>query len=73
MLVLTSGAHRVDTEKVATLVGTATLHRANPDFVRAATGQAIAGALAGQTSVDEALQFAQQNAVQAMTQAGYIK
>jgi len=37
------------------------------------TGQAIAGALAGQTSVDEALQTAQDNAVEVMTQSGYIK
>ncbi|WP_313665001.1 sugar ABC transporter substrate-binding protein [Shinella sp.] len=37
------------------------------------TGQAIAGALAGQTSVDDALQSAQDNAVEAMTQAGYIQ
>jgi prolyl-tRNA editing enzyme YbaK/EbsC (Cys-tRNA(Pro) deacylase) len=43
VLVLTSGAHRVDTEKVAALLGTAALYRANPDFVRAATGQAIGG------------------------------
>lgn len=38
-----------------------------------ATGQAIAGALAGQSSVDDALQSAQDNAVEAMTQAGYIQ
>jgi len=37
------------------------------------TGQNIAGALAGQTSVDDALQQSQDNAVEAMTQAGYIK
>ncbi|PDT46661.1 sugar ABC transporter substrate-binding protein [Sinorhizobium fredii] len=37
------------------------------------TGQAIAGALAGQSSVDDALQSAQDNAVEAMTQAGYIQ
>ena len=37
------------------------------------TGQAIAGALAGQTTVDQALQTAQDSAVQAMTEAGYIK
>jgi sorbitol/mannitol transport system substrate-binding protein len=37
------------------------------------TGQAIAGALAGQTSVDEALQSSQDNAVEVMTQAGYIQ
>jgi prolyl-tRNA editing enzyme YbaK/EbsC (Cys-tRNA(Pro) deacylase) len=43
LLVLTSGAHRVDTAKVAALVGTAELKRASPEFVRAATGQAIGG------------------------------
>ncbi len=37
------------------------------------TGQAIAGALAGQTSIDDALQSAQDNAVEVMTQAGYIQ
>jgi ABC-type glycerol-3-phosphate transport system substrate-binding protein len=37
------------------------------------TGQAIAGALAGQTTVDQALASAQAAAVQAMQQAGYIK
>jgi prolyl-tRNA editing enzyme YbaK/EbsC (Cys-tRNA(Pro) deacylase) len=43
LLVLTSGAHRVDTAKVAALVGTASLTRAAADFVRAATGQPIGG------------------------------
>jgi prolyl-tRNA editing enzyme YbaK/EbsC (Cys-tRNA(Pro) deacylase) len=43
LLVLTSGAHRVDTAKVAALVGTARVRRASPDFVRAATGQPIGG------------------------------
>lgn len=43
LLVLTSGAHRVDTARVAALVGTATLRRAKPDFVLAATGQHIGG------------------------------
>jgi prolyl-tRNA editing enzyme YbaK/EbsC (Cys-tRNA(Pro) deacylase) len=43
LLVLTSGAHRVDTEKVAALVGAHRLRRASPDFVRAATGQVIGG------------------------------
>jgi len=41
--VLTSGAHRVDVEKVAAAVGTASLKRATPDFVRQATGQPIGG------------------------------
>jgi prolyl-tRNA editing enzyme YbaK/EbsC (Cys-tRNA(Pro) deacylase) len=43
VLILTSGAHRVDTTRVAELVGTAALHRAAPDFVREHTGQAIGG------------------------------
>jgi prolyl-tRNA editing enzyme YbaK/EbsC (Cys-tRNA(Pro) deacylase) len=43
LLVLTSGAHRVDTAKVAALVGTAELRRATPEFVHAATGQRIGG------------------------------
>ncbi|HYH30733.1 MAG TPA: YbaK/EbsC family protein [Pseudonocardia sp.] len=43
LLVLTSGAHRVDTGKVAALVGAQRVRRASPDFVRAATGQAIGG------------------------------
>jgi prolyl-tRNA editing enzyme YbaK/EbsC (Cys-tRNA(Pro) deacylase) len=43
LLVLTSGAHRVDTGKVAALVGADRVRRATPDFVRAATGQTIGG------------------------------
>jgi prolyl-tRNA editing enzyme YbaK/EbsC (Cys-tRNA(Pro) deacylase) len=43
LLVLTSGAHRVDTGKVAALVGAGRVQRADPEFVRAATGQAIGG------------------------------
>ncbi len=43
LLVLTSGAHRVDVAKVAALVGTAELARADAEFVRAATGQRIGG------------------------------
>lgn len=43
LLVLTSGAHRVDTAKVAELVGAAAVRRAKPDFVATATGQAIGG------------------------------
>lgn len=43
LLVLTSGAHRVDTARVAALVGTANLRRASADFVRHATGQPIGG------------------------------
>ncbi len=43
LLVLTSGAHRVDTARVAGLVGAARLDRADPDFVRQRTGFAIGG------------------------------
>jgi len=43
LLVLTSGAHRVDTGKIAALVGVGRVRRASPDFVRTATGQAIGG------------------------------
>lgn len=43
LLVLASGAHRVDTVRVAALIGTAKLSRATPDFVYEATGQRIGG------------------------------
>jgi prolyl-tRNA editing enzyme YbaK/EbsC (Cys-tRNA(Pro) deacylase) len=43
LLVLTSGAHRVDTGKVAALIGVQKVERATPEFVRAATGQVIGG------------------------------
>jgi prolyl-tRNA editing enzyme YbaK/EbsC (Cys-tRNA(Pro) deacylase) len=43
LLVLTSGAHRVDTAKVAAELGVATVGRADPEFVFAATGQRIGG------------------------------
>jgi prolyl-tRNA editing enzyme YbaK/EbsC (Cys-tRNA(Pro) deacylase) len=43
LLVLTSGAHRVDTAKVAALVGAAKVRRATPEFVLAATGQEVGG------------------------------
>lgn len=43
LLVLTSGAHRVDTTKVAASLGVAKLRRATPEFVRRHTGQAIGG------------------------------
>ena len=41
LLILTSGAHRVDTAKVAARIGAERVRRADPDFVRAATGQVI--------------------------------
>jgi prolyl-tRNA editing enzyme YbaK/EbsC (Cys-tRNA(Pro) deacylase) len=51
LLVLTSGAHRVDTAKVAALVGAAQVRRADPDFVRDRTGFVIGGvAPVGHTS-----------------------
>src|SRR5262249_32175072 len=43
LLVLTSGAHRVDTGRVAELVGASKVKRADPDFVRQSTGQVIGG------------------------------
>jgi prolyl-tRNA editing enzyme YbaK/EbsC (Cys-tRNA(Pro) deacylase) len=43
LLVMTSGAHRVDTAKVAALLGAARLTKATPDFVREHTGQPIGG------------------------------
>jgi prolyl-tRNA editing enzyme YbaK/EbsC (Cys-tRNA(Pro) deacylase) len=43
LLVLTSGAHRVDSRALAQRAGVAALHRATPDVVRAATGFAIGG------------------------------
>jgi len=43
VLILTSGAHRVDTGKVAAELGIAKLRRATPEFVREHTGQAIGG------------------------------
>jgi len=43
LLVLTSGAHRVDTGKVAALVGAQRVRRASPEFVLAATGQEVGG------------------------------
>jgi prolyl-tRNA editing enzyme YbaK/EbsC (Cys-tRNA(Pro) deacylase) len=43
VLILTSGAHRVDTAKVAADLGVGRLGRAKPEFVRAHTGQVIGG------------------------------
>ena len=43
LLLLTSGAHRVDTDKVAAELGIGALKRAKPDFVRRHTGQVIGG------------------------------
>ena len=61
LLVLTSGAHRVDTAKVAALVDAPRLDRADADFVREQTGFAIGGVApvghttSVQTLVDTAL------------------
>ncbi len=43
VLILTSGAHRVDVAKAADAVGVPALDRAAPDFVRRHTGQVIGG------------------------------
>lgn len=43
LLVMTSGAHRVDTSRVATLAGAASVTRADARSVRAWTGQPIGG------------------------------
>jgi prolyl-tRNA editing enzyme YbaK/EbsC (Cys-tRNA(Pro) deacylase) len=42
-LILTSGAHRVDTAATAERIGAPALQRASPDFVRQHTGQVIGG------------------------------
>ena len=43
VLVLASGAHRVDTGKVAALLGVQRVRRASADVVLAATGQEVGG------------------------------
>jgi prolyl-tRNA editing enzyme YbaK/EbsC (Cys-tRNA(Pro) deacylase) len=43
VLILTSGAHRVDTAKVAAELGIGKLRRATPEFVKEHTGQSIGG------------------------------
>ena len=43
VLILTSGAHRVDTKKLAAELGIGKLRRATPEFVKLHTGQAIGG------------------------------
>lgn len=61
LLIMTSGAHRVDTAALAARLGRATITRASAEQVREATGQAIGGvAPTGHpapltTVVDEAL------------------
>ena len=43
LLVITSGAHRVDTVRVAAGLGIEKLHRADADFVKASSGISIGG------------------------------
>jgi prolyl-tRNA editing enzyme YbaK/EbsC (Cys-tRNA(Pro) deacylase) len=43
VLILTSGAHRVDEQRVAGTLGIGRLRRARPEFVREHTGQVIGG------------------------------
>jgi prolyl-tRNA editing enzyme YbaK/EbsC (Cys-tRNA(Pro) deacylase) len=43
LLVLASGGHRVDVDKVADLAGLASVEQADPDYVREHTGFAIGG------------------------------
>jgi prolyl-tRNA editing enzyme YbaK/EbsC (Cys-tRNA(Pro) deacylase) len=43
VLALTSGANRVDTDRLAALCGASVVRRATPDEVRAATGFAVGG------------------------------
>jgi prolyl-tRNA editing enzyme YbaK/EbsC (Cys-tRNA(Pro) deacylase) len=62
LLVVASGAHRVDTQRVADLLGVPAIRRADPEFVLTATGQPVGGvAPVGhpapvRTIVDRALQ-----------------
>ena len=43
LLVMTSGAHRVDTVALAARIGVSSIDPATPEIVRSATGQAIGG------------------------------
>ena len=43
LLIMTSGAHRVDTARVAAALGISSVGRADAEFVRRHTGQAIGG------------------------------
>jgi prolyl-tRNA editing enzyme YbaK/EbsC (Cys-tRNA(Pro) deacylase) len=62
LLVLTSGAHRADTAKLAATAGVSRVRRATPEFVRRHTGQVIGGVAplghpkAVRTLVDESLE-----------------
>lgn len=61
LLVMTSGAHRVDQRALASRLGLERIERATPEFVREATGQVIGGVSPTghpaplRTIVDEAL------------------
>jgi prolyl-tRNA editing enzyme YbaK/EbsC (Cys-tRNA(Pro) deacylase) len=43
LLVMASGAHRVDTELLARALGAAAIRKADPQLVRGATGQVVGG------------------------------
>lgn len=43
LLALTSGAHRADTDVLARLIGAQRVDKADPEFVKAETGQVIGG------------------------------
>ena len=43
LLILASGGHKVDTDRVAIEIGATTIHRPDADFVRLHTGQPIGG------------------------------
>ena len=43
LLVMSSGAHRVDTDLLARALGAAAIRKADPQLVRTATGQVIGG------------------------------
>jgi prolyl-tRNA editing enzyme YbaK/EbsC (Cys-tRNA(Pro) deacylase) len=56
LLVMAGGADRVDTELLARALGAAAINKANPQFVRSATGQVIGGvAPTGTVTQGEAL------------------
>lgn len=52
LLVLTSGAHRANTARLAELAGVPVVRRASPDFVRRHTGQVIGGVAPVHPGVD---------------------
>lgn len=43
LLIIASGAHRVDTAQVSARLGIGKIRRATPEFVQAATGQPVGG------------------------------